>query len=116
VKLAFGEKFDFIKQEFKKSGTWEPKTTDYIKKHLKKGQTFVDVGANVGYYSILASELGAKVIAFEPSKDNRELLEQNIKDNNCEVQVYSQALSNVSGNAILYTNTTPGQCSLIGKW
>ena len=115
MKLTFGNKFDFVKEEFEKSGTWEPRTTEYIKKHLKKGQTFVDIGANVGYFSILASKLGAKVISFEPSKDNRELLNKNIKDNKCKVQVFSQALSNVSGSAILYTDTTPGQYSLIGK-
>lgn len=115
MKLQFPNTFDFVKQEFEKSGVWEVKTTEYIKSHLEKGQTFVDIGANVGYFSILASELGAKVISFEPSKSNRELLEQNAKDNNCDIRVFSQALSNTSGDAILYTNTTPGQYSLYGK-
>jgi len=115
MELKFSDKFDYIHEEFKKSGVWEPRTTEYIKTHLKKGQTFIDVGANVGYFSILASQLGAKVIAFEPSKDNRELLEQNIKDNNCEVEVHSQALSNKNESGFLYTNKTPGQYSLIGS-
>ena len=86
MKLSFGKTFDWVQQEYEKSGVWEPRTTEYVKEHLKAGQTFVDVGAQVGYYSILASKLGAKVLAFEPSKDNREVLEQNIKDNNCDVQ------------------------------
>jgi FkbM family methyltransferase len=115
MKLTFGKQFDWVQQEFEKSGVWEPRTTKYVETHLKAGQTFVDVGANVGYYSILASKLGAKVLAFEPSKDNRELLEHNIKDNDCDVQVFSQALSNENGSAILYTDTTPGQYSLTGK-
>ena len=115
IKLKFSQKFDWVQQEFEKSGVWEPKTTEYVKTHLKAGQTFVDVGANVGYYSILASKLGAKVLAFEPSKENRELLEQNIKENECDVQVFSQALSNENGSAILYTDSTPGQYSLTGK-
>jgi ribosomal protein L11 methylase PrmA len=68
MKLQFSKKFDYVQQEFEKSGVWEPRTTNYIKKHLIKGHTFVDVGANVGYFSVLASELGAKVLAFEPSK------------------------------------------------
>jgi FkbM family methyltransferase len=113
--LGFPEQFDFVAQEFNKSGTWEPKTTEYVNKNLKAGQTFLDVGANVGYYSILASKLGAKVLAFEPSLNNRTLLEKNIKDNDCEVQVFSQALSNKNGSAILYTDTTPGQYSLMGS-
>lgn len=115
MKLNFSDKFDFVQEEFSKSGVWETKTTDYLKSHIKKGQTFVDIGANVGYFSVLAGECGAKVIAFEPSKGNRELLEQNAKDNDCEVQIFSEALSNTFGDAILYTNTTPGQYSLIGK-
>lgn len=114
MKLNFSKCFDFVKESFEKEGIWEPRTTEYIKNHLKEGQTFVDVGANVGYYSILASQLGAKVIAFEPSKENRELLEKNIKDNNCDVEIHGEALSNVSGDAILYTDTTPGQYSLMG--
>jgi FkbM family methyltransferase len=113
--IEFPEQFDFVKEEFEKSGVWEPKTTEYVKTHLKAGQTFVDVGANVGYYSILASKLGAKVLAFEPSLNNRTLLEKNIKDNDCDVQVYSQALSDKTESGFLYTDTTPGQYSLIGK-
>lgn len=113
--LNFSDKFDFVKESFEKEGVWEPRTTEYIKNHLKKGQIFVDVGANVGYYSVLASRLGAKVIAFEPSKENRELLEKNIKENKCEVEVRGQALSDKTETGFLYTNTTPGQYSLIGS-
>lgn len=113
--IAFPEEFDWVKEEFNKSGVWEPKTTEYVEKHLKAGQTFVDIGAQVGYFSILAAKLGAKVFAFEPSLNNRTLLEKNIKDNDCDVQVFSQALSNENGSAILYTDTTPGQYSLIGS-
>ena len=108
--IEFSEKFDFVKEEFLKSGVWEPRTTEYVEKHLKTGQTFVDVGANVGYYSVLATKLGAKVLAFEPSANNRKFLEKN-----CDVQVFSQALSNENGSAILYTDTTPGQYSLMGS-
>jgi len=55
--IEFGEQFDWVKEEYNKSGIWEPKTTQYVEEHLKAGQTFLDVGANVGYYSILASKL-----------------------------------------------------------
>jgi FkbM family methyltransferase len=113
--LNFPPQFDFVKEEFEKSGVWEPRTTDFIKANLKKGQTFVDVGANVGYYSILASSLGAKVIAFEPSEENRKFLNENMIDNDCYFEIHSEALSNKSGSAILYTDTTPGQYSLIGS-
>lgn len=115
MKLTFPEQFDWIKEEFNRTGLWEPKTTKYIEDHLKKGQTFVDIGANVGYYSIIAAKLGAKVLAFEPSSNNRKFLEKNIKDNKCDVKVFSQALSNENGSAMLNTDTTPGQYSIIGN-
>lgn len=114
-KLTFPEKFDFVHEEYDKSGVWEPRTTEYIKEHLKKGMTFVDVGAQVGYYSILASKLGAKVIAFEPSSSNRDALEKNIKDNECDIQVFGLALSDENKSGLLHTDTTPGQYSLISN-
>ncbi len=52
---------------------------------LTKDDIFVDVGANVGVYSILASGVaGAKSIAIEPSDETIEMLKQNIAINNLE--------------------------------
>lgn len=48
---------------------------------LKPGMTFVDIGANVGIYSVLASRLvgdGGKIYAFEPEPRNFELLKENL--------------------------------------
>jgi len=40
-----------------------------LKTYLCKGGVFVDVGANIGYYSLMATTLGAsKVLAFEPNE------------------------------------------------
>jgi hypothetical protein len=38
-------------------GRWEPDVSDLIENFLKPGDVFVDVGANVGYYSLLASSI-----------------------------------------------------------
>jgi FkbM family methyltransferase len=51
-------------------GVYEPKETQLLMSLLKPGMTFVDVGANIGYFSSLASKLvgkDGKVYAFEPS-------------------------------------------------
>jgi hypothetical protein len=52
-------------------GTFEPRETASVKRYLRPGMTFVDVGANVGYYTALAANLvagrGGRVVAFEPS-------------------------------------------------
>jgi FkbM family methyltransferase len=113
MKLQFPDGFDYVKSEFERTGVWEPRTTDYIKSHLKKNQTFIDVGANVGYFTILAAELGAKVHAFEPSTKNRELLIKNIEDNKCtNVSIMDCALSNFDGLSSLFNGKTAGENSL----
>lgn len=51
-------------------GAYEPKETTFLKSLLKPGMTFVDIGANIGYFSALASSLvgkQGKVFSFEPS-------------------------------------------------
>lgn len=51
---------------------------------LGQGDTFVDIGANVGYYSLLASQLvgaGGQVHAFEPIPDNIERIRSAIERN-----------------------------------
>ncbi len=51
-------------------------------KTLKPGDLFIDVGANIGSYSILAASLGAQIIAIEPAEDTFALLKENIDLNN----------------------------------
>ena len=62
---------------------------------LKPGDFFVDVGANVGLYSLLAAEAGCRVLAFEPDDDNRSELMRNIAINQREdvVTVVPKAVS-----------------------
>lgn len=59
----------------------------YWKKELQPGDLFVDIGANVGIYSILAAELGCRVIAFEPDLQAVSTLRRNLELNNCEDRV-----------------------------
>ena len=52
-------------------GQWEPHLTGY-RGHLKPGMTFIDVGANIGYFTVLASRLvgpEGRVIGFEPNSE-----------------------------------------------
>lgn len=52
------------------------------KQHLREGAVVVDVGANVGVFSVWAAQRGAEVIAVEPSPANREQLERNVYAHN----------------------------------
>lgn len=63
---------------------YEKETSDFFKKRLKEWDVFIDVWANGGYFSLLASQkIGDSwhVIALEPVKDNYELLNENIELN-----------------------------------
>jgi FkbM family methyltransferase len=108
-----------IVDSLRETGVWEPKTTQFIKDNLKPGQTFVDVGASVGYYTLLASELvgsQGKVYAFEPAKETFEMLEDNIRMNNLgNVKSFNLALSDKKEVGKLYVGKSPGQNSLSGK-
>lgn len=112
--IEFPNEFDYVAQAIEKDGVWEKRTTDFVKENLKPGQVFLDIGAQVGYYTLLASSLGAKVLAFEPSVKNRCLLEKNLATNGYEdVIVYPYALSNENKKVKLYAGKTPGENSLI---
>jgi FkbM family methyltransferase len=59
---------------------WEPNVTFWIEK-LSSDGLFIDVGANIGYCSLIASKHYSNVIAFEPIPENFKLLEKSISDN-----------------------------------
>jgi FkbM family methyltransferase len=62
-------------------GYWEMWCTEFMLRQVKDGQVVVDVGANLGYYTVLLGELvgpGGKVFAVEPNPRLVELCEKNI--------------------------------------
>lgn len=80
---------------------YEPAETAFIKKYVKKNMCVVDIGANIGYYSVLMSKLvgpRGSVLSFEASPRNYELLKKNIRDNKCEnTSTFNLAISNEYG-------------------
>jgi FkbM family methyltransferase len=87
---------------------YESGLTHFVLAQLKQGDVFLDVGANVGYFSLLASgNVGkeGKVIAFEPEKQNYNLLLQNILLNNYKnIEAIRQAIGDHSGISTLHIN------------
>lgn len=60
-----------------RSGEYESHLTAAFERYCTPGMTVVDVGANLGYYSLLASKLvgeSGRVIALEPNSENCRLL------------------------------------------
>ncbi len=61
---------DLIQSRIFYSGVWEPSLTAYIQSRLRPGDIFVDVGANIGYFTVLGARLvgpAGRVIAIEAS-------------------------------------------------
>lgn len=63
---------------------YEPEVTELLQDRLKGGMTFVDLGAHVGYYTLLAARAvgtTGRVYAFEPEPANYALLGRNVETN-----------------------------------
>jgi FkbM family methyltransferase len=88
------------------TGGYEVRTTQIVRRLVKNGDTVVDVGANIGYFSIVAARAagdGGRVVAFEPVAPVRQSLLANLRLNDItQVTVQSEALSSTSGETTFY--------------
>ncbi len=75
---------------------------------FRKGETFLDIGANVGYYSVKALRAGCRVVAVEPDPSNCELLRLNAP----QATVVEAALSDSEGNVAFYSHPDASLSSL----
>lgn len=68
---------------------------------LLRGGGFVDVGANIGLFSVAAARCGARVMAFEPGDAARSILALNLQRHRCSelVEVRTEAAGAVAGSA-----------------
>jgi FkbM family methyltransferase len=84
---------------------WEPDVTRAVRTLLRAKDTFVDVGANIGYFSLLAAKhVGpeGRVIAIEPAPQNWALLEKSVIRNRFEnVELHKVAAGSSNGTARL---------------
>lgn len=76
--------------------TYESKYRDTILRHLPNKRLFVDVGANVGIWTLPMSSYFKKIIAYEPSLQNIECLTANIPK---KVDIRKKAVADFSGSA-----------------
>jgi len=87
---------------------WEPFETELVKSNVKKNDIVIDVGANIGYYTLLMAKTGAFVNSYEPAPSNFKLLKKNVTHNNflSNVKLYNKAVSNFNGKSKLYLQKT----------
>ena len=114
-----GRTIDGLTRRLVIDGEYEPCMTRVFEQMLKKGMMVIDVGANVGYYTLLAAKCvgeTGKVWAFEPESKNFEELLANIALNGFGkiIVPYKKAVSNVAGMAEMFVSVVEsGEHSLI---
>lgn len=101
------ERDRFVSRCLRDEGIWEPFETSLVMACLSPGSVFVDVGANIGYFTVLAAETvgeAGRVYAFEPDPANFSLLRNNLVRNQLHqrVEAVCAALSDREGQGHLY--------------
>jgi FkbM family methyltransferase len=100
-------------------GSYEEETTKLFAEVLKEGMTVLDIGANIGYFSLIAGRLvrdKGKVFAFEPYHWTFSLLQKNIEANGFNnVMPVEKAASNHCGKQKLFLANDPLTHSLGGE-
>jgi FkbM family methyltransferase len=87
-------------------GIWEPNLTEFMKQTIKSEDVVVDVGANIGYFTLLMSGLVGKagsVVSIEASAPTFSKLTKNIERNHCANVISRQvAVSDHKGEIKLF--------------
>ena len=109
---------DFIEYWIFVDGLYEKNWINKIVKYVA-GKTFLDVGANIGAYSLSLAKSAKKVYAFEPLNESRNKLNKSLSDNNIDnITVINKAVSSTDNRKMkLYINPgDKGQSSLSIKF
>ena len=102
-----------------KTQEYEPDLLKHIQEHLQEGDIFFDIGANEGFFSIVASTMvGAtgKVYAVEPQERLQEVIHKNVALNSKEnIQLIKKAISDRQGETEIFLapDTNTGSSSLV---
>jgi FkbM family methyltransferase len=102
---------------------YEPHIANLFVRVLREGDVAVDVGANIGFFTVLASIMvgpAGRVVAFEPGAGNLERLRANLALNDCKnVTIIEKAVMNHVGEVEFFINSgNSGGNALwdIGQW
>jgi len=125
LKTRFGFKIELepafdknIENVIYQRGVYEQGTVAVVQSFLKEGDVFIDVGANIGFLSLVAAEKVGKtgeVHAFEPVPSTLEILTKNKNINIYDqLSIYPHALGNETAKRFIYSeNENRGGASLV---
>ena len=96
----------FISRDLETTGLWEPHVVSDIQEVLKKDKNlgFIDAGANIGFYSLLAAKMGHPVVAIEPYMENIKRFDKAVEVAGLQndIVLLENAISDVRTDATLY--------------
>jgi FkbM family methyltransferase len=105
-----GLRDEFISRSIHRHGTWEAASTRIMRELLRHDADFVDVGANIGWFTLAAADVlrgRGRIHSFEPDPRHVAKLLANVRRNRyTNVTVNAWALSDHSGEGSLYRNET----------
>ena len=102
VNLEIRNARELVQQRIYFHGYFDYWLTRRVESILKPGDLFVDIGANIGWQTLMAGRLGARVISFEPSPNVFDHLQRNVSLNQfSSVELRSVALSDHEGEAVM---------------
>jgi FkbM family methyltransferase len=127
VRTVFGSRIsantrDVIGRYIYYFGIWEPNLTRWIERRLEPGDGFIDVGANIGYYSLLASRLvgdTGNVVSVEALPAIFAALQHNLRINGAaNVRAVNCAAWDKEETLTIYTEpeNLPGQTTVMPAW
>jgi FkbM family methyltransferase len=101
------------------AGSYEPGVEAIFRKCVRPGMTVLDIGANVGFFTMLAASLvgpEGRVVAFEPNSNNVRMLEASRRENGfANVQVHCLAASDAPGILAFDTSYSNGIAASLGS-
>jgi FkbM family methyltransferase len=100
--LPYLDRLDSLR--LRNRNVYEPWETGIVNARVKPGDWFIDVGAHIGYYTVMAARLvgpSGTVVAFEPGPENYEILRKNTAGLE-NVKTYCMAASSYAGNSDFY--------------
>lgn len=99
-----------ISERLRKNKIWDPTTTSFLQKWLRRGSVVIDVGANIGYDTVVAASIVGKpgrVFSFEPHPDNFKLLKKSIEANSfSNVHAFQLGVACRPGKLTLYSSAS----------
>jgi FkbM family methyltransferase len=115
VKLELGT--DYVARSIFYSNNWEPEETSLLRSVTPQGGTFIDVGANIGYFSLLASRWvgpSGAVYALEPVRATHARLRRNLALNpTANVTAVQVGASSTPGTAAIALESDAGHAHLV---